>query len=339
MLELRNKTPLPAAIVPWLDHDGTDSAGVIVKSTFTIGRGRSVALAEEQAPLLRGDQFRGDPAETSLAYASDVSPPKLGTDLVLLGHAYAPRARATSGDVTFQVGRYRKVARVSGDRRFTRGGGRWLIAGPVAFESIPLTWERAFGGRDCSHPSPDRQAVEWRNPVGAGFVASRNSSLIEGLALPNIEDPRTPITTPESVAAPCGFGFTASHWLPRRSYAGTYDDAWKRTRCPYLPRDFDPRFYNAAPEDQIATPHLSGGEPVEVQGASADGPLAFTLPQLRFRVEAVVQGRSTEHAMALDTLVVEPDQRRVLLTWKASVPCARRFLSLERVTISVEGLA
>jgi hypothetical protein len=339
MLELRNKTPLPAAIVPWLDHDGTDSAGVIVKSTFTIGRGRSVALADEQAPLLRADQFRGDPAETSLGYASDVSPPKLGTDLVLLGHAYAPRARATSGDVTFQVGRYRKVARVSGDRRFTRGGGRWLIAGPVAFESIPLTWERAFGGRDLSHPSPDRQAVEWRNPVGAGFVASRNSSLIEGLALPNIEDPRTPITTPESVAAPCGFGFTASHWLPRRGYAGTYDDAWKRTRCPYLPRDFDPRFYNAAPEDQIATPHLSGGEPVEVQGASADGPVAFALPELRFRVEAVVQGRSTEHTMALDTLVVEPDQRRVLLTWKASVPCARRFLSIERVTISIEGLA
>jgi hypothetical protein len=39
-------------------------------------------------------------------------------------------------------------------------------------------------------------------------------------------------------------------WLPRRSKAGTYDNAWLKDQWPLPPMDFDYGYWNCAPEDQ-----------------------------------------------------------------------------------------
>src|SRR5262245_21222552 len=98
------------------------------------------------------------------------------------------------------------------------------------------------------------------------------------MALPILEDPRALIKTPRDTPAPTGFGFLGRAWQPRLAFAGTWDERWRQDRCPLLPLDFDERYHNGAPADQIATPHLAGGEPVAVTGASPRGELRFDLP-------------------------------------------------------------
>ena len=61
---------------------------------------------------------------------------------------------------------------------------------PVPFVTMPLVFERAFGGSDHSDPSPRYQGSEVRNLVGVGFHKNSDASAIEGTPLPNLEDPR-----------------------------------------------------------------------------------------------------------------------------------------------------
>ena len=63
----------------------------------------------------------------------------------------------------------------------------------------------------------------------------------------------------------------APHWLPRRAWAGTYDDAWRISRAPYLPADFDARFF------QLYSPATGGlfvAEPVTHANAALNAPEA-----------------------------------------------------------------
>jgi hypothetical protein len=38
----------------------------------------------------------------------------------------------------------------------------------------------------------------------------------------------------------------------------------------------------------------------------------------------------------LDAVVIEPDDRRVSLTWRASLSCPRRFLQIEAVVVDLQ---
>src|SRR4029079_3507430 len=51
-------------------------------------------------------------------------------------------------------------------------------------------------------------------------------------------------------AAEGGWAAIPAHWSQRARFAGTYDDAWRESRWPLPPEDFDPRFFNVAPIDQ-----------------------------------------------------------------------------------------
>jgi len=65
--------------------------------------------------------------------------------------------------------------------------------------------------------------------------------------------------------------------LPRFNSAGTYDQRWEEQRAPYLPDDFDERFYQSAPEDQ-QIPYLQGRERVVLVNLSPQELVMFTLP-------------------------------------------------------------
>ena len=126
---------------------------------------------------------------------------------------------------------------------------------------MPLVFERAFGGSDNSHPDPGHQGAELRNPIGVGFHRNDADWTIQGSPLPNLEDPYSPISSWRDTPAPMGLGFIGRGWQPRIRYAGTYGEAWKENRCPFLPADFDERYFLSAPPDQQLA-SLEGGEPV-----------------------------------------------------------------------------
>jgi hypothetical protein len=111
----------------------------------------------------------------------------------------------------------------------------------------------------------------------------------------------------------------SSHWEPRASFAGTYDERWVSERAPLLPRDFDRRFHSAGAPGLVSPSHLRGDEAIRLLGLSPGGALAFGLPGFA-PSEVTVQLRSSRPlplTSRLDTIVVEPDEGRVQLAWRS----------------------
>ncbi|GAB4229307.1 MAG: DUF2169 domain-containing protein [Deltaproteobacteria bacterium] len=334
MLELHNRTSFPIAIVPALDKEGRDYAVVVVKGTYDLrGDLSTTPVSEVQVPILLGDVFHGEPGKSSVKYESDTCLRKRGTDIVLLGHAYTRGNRRTSVDVTVQSGRLARTVRVFGDRHWYKSPMGWAISPPEPFVKIPLVYERAFGGGEMTDPPREGGPYEPRNPVGTGYSFAGRKEHLEGLPVPNLEHPGFLISDWKDKPPPAGFGFIGRSWTPRREYAGTYDAAWEKDRMPLLPADFDERYFNGAPAELVSDRHFAGGEPVRILNASAAGELAFHLPTFRAEITASIRGKPADHPAVLDTVVVEPDEGRILLTWRATIPCHRSFLAVDWVRV------
>ena len=329
MLQLENQTPFKATIAVLPDRSGVDTLYVIVKATVTLRP--NLSLAKEQMPLTLADEYYGEPLTSSLRYSSEMHLGKTGTDVLLIGSARAPGSRPVRRmQVSIVVADRRKTILVTGDRVWRDG----QPTDPQPFESMPLVWERAFGG---FHRRGEKTLAEERNPIGRGFSGGRSADEMQGLPLPNLEDPAAPLQQVGQTPAPACLAPIPPSWLPRRAFAGTYDERWQRTRAPYLPEDFDPRFFQSATPELTFDRFLQGGETVRVDGVTPDGPLAFALPDARLNVAVTVAGSPQTPPVNLETLSIEPDDGRACLTWRAAVPCDRKALQVEKIVISRTG--
>lgn len=333
MWQVDNRTPF-AADRGWVrDRDGAEIWLVAVKATFDILPDGSVAVSDQQPPVLRMPEYLGEPGNSSIRYDADLVLTKTTTDVIVVGHAYAPRGEPVAYvSVGFKVGPVQKVLRVVGDRHWS--GSK--PSAPQPFERMPLTYEAAFGGVDKNSEAPGRD-FEWRNPVGKGFAMSANTAA--GLALPNIEDPKAPILSWSDHPAPAGFGAICSHWQPRVGYAGTYDDRWMNTRQPLLAADLDDRFFQSAPIDQQAPYFLRGGEPVVLQNLTPGGLAKFFLPRLFLNFETLFYDgtRELHRERRLHTVILEPDIPRVSLVWHTTLPCHFKVQKLDRTVIALKS--
>jgi len=101
-----------------------------------------------------------------------------------------------------------------------------------------------------------------------------------------------------------------------------------------LPDDFDERYFNAAASGLVSPRPLLGGQPVELDNVSLSGDLRFWVPKRRIDVDVAIRAEVTRHLATLDTLCIEPDERRVVTTWKVTVPCPRSFLHIRYVRVT-----
>jgi len=330
MLQVCNRTPFAAMLGVFPDPAGVECVYAAIKATFDLHEG-APRLAVKPARFLAADVFWGDPAKTSLRAAADVTLIKPCTDVVLAARAVAARPVGEM-DVCLAVGPVRRTVRVFGPRRWARGEGGWCITEPEPFERMPLRWEYAFGGvgRIEEGRPPEHEA---RNPVGAGFHASYEEDF-QDRPLPNIEDPEQLICQPLDRPPPAGFAPVAPTWMPRRAYAGTYDAQWQKSRAPFLPADFDARYFNTAATGLAAPGYLVGGESVTLSGCSAGGPLRFDLPRASVELEWDFDGRHIEAAAKLDTVLIEPDFARLQMVWRACLAVDKRVLRMRQLTVS-----
>jgi len=324
VLQLVNESPFKATIAVFPDRTGIDTLYVIVKATVTLQP--HLALAPEQLPLVAADEYYGDPASSSLKAVSDLHIGKPGTDVLITGHARAPRP-TTEMNVLVTVAERQKALRVVGDRVWRRDG---TPSDPEPFTEMPLVWERAYGG---VHRGTDKVLAEEHNPVGCGFLGERELAELEGSAAPNLLDPAAPQDKLGDAGLPACFAPCAPAWLPRREFAGTYDAAWQRSRAPYLPEDFDPRFLQCATGSLRFERFLQGTEPVHLAGMTLSGPIEFAVPTVRPQIDVVVAGSPAAPRAELETLWIEPDDNRATLTWRANLPVDRSVLKVEKVTI------
>ncbi len=333
MLQLDNRTPYAAERTIVMDKAGAKSWVVAVKATFDLGQNGVTALADAQLPVLYSPEHLGDAGTSSIRYEADLIPSKRATDVLVNGHAHAPGGRPTSAvDVNLRVGHVNKRLRVFGDRYWGVGfPGRLRASSPVRFERMPIIFERAFGGWDQTDPDPARQKLEPRNPIGSGFaIAERH---LEGRPLPNVEHPTQLISSWSDRPAPAGLGAIASYWSPRLEWAGTYGDAWAKHKLPLLPDDFDDRFHQCALPDQQVQGCLRGGEEIALDNLSEFGSLRFALPKIYLAFSTRFGKERVEHRATLQTVVIEPDARRLVMVWQTSLACHHTLDLLDRTVV------
>ena len=336
-METINSTGLAATSLFITDRHGADNLVVVVKGTWRIHRDGTLSIADEQMPVRLEPVYHGEPSASSLIHDTDAVLEKPGTDCILLGQARAPRTGVISVDVSFAVGPVRRIARVYGERTWMRRMWSYSISRPTPFESIPLLWERSFGGTDRSWPDPAGHEFCLANPVGRGWLARKSMLEIDGLRLPNLEDPTCLVRKPADRPQPTGFGPVPAHWQPRAGYAGTYDDRWRNHRCPLPPEDLDPRFYAAAP-GLASAGHLTGAEAVRVENAAKTGRLRFALPGVKPRVTVRFSHAEEELAMALDTVIVEPDEEKLVLVWRGKCAVHGRVHQIRQIDVRLRHL-
>jgi hypothetical protein len=336
-MEVVNPTPFLMDRMVYLDKKAAERLVVVLKGTWTVSPRGDLRVAEKQDAIHPGEEFRGEPGESSILKEAELGPVKPSTDVFLHGSAIAPRAGTCSMDVSFRVGPAGRTARVFGERRWNTVMGVESIEGPKPFESVPLVYENAFGGKDVSAEDPKHHGEEARNPVGRGFRSDKSNAIFEGALLPSVEDLRALISKPGQGMEPAGFGPVGRHWMPRRLYAGTYDAKWMDERMPLLPEDFDDRFHNAAPAGLVVPGRLKGGEPVEVAGCTPEGRLAFRLPRIEPWAKVLVGDWGKSIPLELDSVTVDTGAMEIRLVWKGDVPVHREVAAIRSITCLLEG--
>lgn len=326
MLQLKNNTPFAATMALFPDLQGVDTLYIIVKASFNIGS--KWTLLDKQVPPVAEDVHWGEPGLSSIRYASDFHIGKQATDVIVNGQAYADAANTRQMDVSAEVGAISKTIRVFGERVWQQG----KISAPQPFERMPLTYENAFGGTVVI--DGEAREHEARNPLGRGFVGKAKRA-VDGMPLPNLEDPRQLIGNPEDQPMPACFGTVAPHWEPRASRAGTYDQQWQQSRSPYLPLDFNPQFFNAAHPELVYPGYLVGGEPVTLRGLHAQGDLVFSIPQVKLVSQVFVRNRVENPPFNMETLLIEPDHLRLFMVWKAAMRCDKESLKIRAINVNL----
>jgi hypothetical protein len=337
MWALENRTPFEAERSWVQDKHGVQHWIVVVKATYDIGNGGSLALAETQEPVVRVPVHRGDPATASLVYEADIVGRKVATDILVNGTAYAPAGRPVpSVEVRVRVAGIDKALLVTGNRLWYGKGAGVSMTSPQPFESMPLTYERAFGGFDRTDEDPALHRLYDTNPAGTGF-ATRAKHLHES-AVPNVEYPAQRIREWTDHPAPAGLGPIDRWWSPRRQYAGTYDEQWFQERLPLWAIDFDDRYHQSAPADQQAGGFLRGGEPVELSNLTPGGVLRFALPKVHLGFTTFFGRDARHHQGQLDTVIIEPDQNRLMLVWQSLLACHHDvdYLDISRVFLKTD---
>jgi len=332
-VKLVNYTPWSHLLFERRDHADRPLGVLALQGTFAIESGKPLRALPEQDDVPVGDEYRGDPATTSLRRAGATATFKPKSDILVDAVARAPQGRpATTWPVRIRVGRLCKDLMVRGPHHWVHRRLRgWTTTAVEPCLEVPLTYERAFGG---SHRLDGELVEEPRNPVGTGFVP------------PGI-DTHAPIPAPQVVAtdepthvagrryAPQGCGPLPSYFEPRRSRIGTVDSHWLDTKWPVVPDDFDYAHYQSAHPDLVYPGYLEGDESVELVHVAPEGRSILTaLPRWRvWTLLRLTNGRMLPWPTVLDTVffdVASEDvaAHRAYLTWRAVFPLE---LGLRRV--------
>jgi len=341
-------SPEEQMLLPGQSPAGEYILAVLVKRTYQIRPGQSCVRLPIAAKLVKGDKFYGDPRITPVQFETDLIPFKLATDVVVIGKAYAPGGQpAAELTCAVQAGRARKELVVTGERRcIFQNNAAPRFTEPAPFVQMPITYDRAYGGVDIrsepgtSYPYP-------RNPLGRGFVVRNLRESVDGLVLPNVEDPLQRITPAgiitgeyarwEQQPMPQGLGWYSKCFYPRALLAGVmpadrpfeqmmrkeYEkavppeqlDLYRQTGLP----DMDFRFFNGA-SPGLVVPYLNGDEEIQLDRLTPEGRLSLRLSGDRPAIEIDIGFGPSKPQVVMHTLTIRSDERQIDLVWRGSVP-------------------
>lgn len=332
---------------------GDPVLSVHVKRSYDFEAAGGCHLSDIQSPLLDLGIHDGEYDEP------DIILHKLGTDLIVHGSAYAPNGQPVRGMIAgIRCGEFERVFLVQGDRRCTvRSGGKLEFSEAEPFRVMPLCHTRTYGGSDLTVPVPESDelldvmvpeaCIYPRNPTGCGYAVTGEREHVDGLKLPNVENPSDPLTPERLVSGgpehwwkqplPWGCGPYAINWYPRSLYLGGVprhmpedEREIEEVRRGWVPRGqrmrfdqagmaelFDPRCADAA-SPGMTLPVMRGDESITLSGMSEAGEAIVQLPRQQPDMLVKFFGRTYELAVALQRVIVDVDLRRFSLVWRGA---------------------
>jgi hypothetical protein len=338
-MELINATRMVAGYNLGLEVSGRELLVVVIKGTFVLPRaGEPVRLADEQLPLVMADTFTGEPGFSAPVYEIDYAPRKHVCDVLLVGSAHAPEGRqVTRMRVGVRVGPMEKAFDVVGDRVWRAGLTGISASSPKHFTTMPISYDVAFGGADRRSEDPSEHDAYLPNPVGRGWHKHLKSVWVDGTPLPNTEEIGKAVSSPGDKHTPIALGPLARGWPQRARFAGTYDEQWLAEVFPFLPKDFDERYYQAAPQDQ-QLPVPKGPMEVVLSGFTVDGARQFMLPHFEAPVHVFPKrGEREDYSATLDTIAFEPDRERFTMSWRVARPLRKSMHEIAQVLVGRKG--
>jgi hypothetical protein len=311
-MHVAGAAPLEVGSLVWQEGSLPPWLTVVCKATYRLLPGESI-LAPDREPIYAEDEpMGGDPARGLYAPA-DLVPRKARADVVLVGHAYAPRGEPVRSLVArLVVGPVDKEIEVFGDRVWTREG---VLREVGRFARMPLSYDRAAGGPGTANPLgvPTGPAAE-PDPLGA-------------VGLPNLVPPGGGSEGRDDLIAPVGFGPLPASFPERWTRVGrqVVGAGGAVALDAPLPEGFDFGYFNAAPSDQQA-PLLRDGERLILQNLHRDHARLMTaLPAARPRAFAERAGAPPrEVGLRCDALWIDTDRALCTLTWRGQLALASR---------------
>ncbi len=327
-METFNQTRFVHQHTMGMDAEGREYLSLVVRGTFDFpDTPRAVPQpSAAQTPLVMADEHTGEPGYSATLWETDFAFRKPHTEVIAQGAAYAPGGRpAERVRVGIKVGDWLKQFDVVGYREWRNAGVAVLPTQPVPFTRTQFSYDTAFGGPDRLDPDDPQPNVYLPNPVGRGFATPRNQDRINGLALPNTQAVGQEIRSPYEDYAPMALGPMGRGWPDRIRYGGTYDENWVDNIFPFLPPDFDERYYQSAPQDQWMPP-LRTGASVVIVGMTPSGREEFTLPDVNLPL-TIFRGRDKclEKVAVADTLIFDCEARTFSLVWRVEVRIRRHM--------------
>lgn len=328
-MKVWNQSGFPHEFTMGMDKAGHEYVVVVAKGTFDFPEtpGGPVRRSETQVPLVMADTFTGAPGFSATLWETDFAFRKPRCDVVANGCAYAPNGKpAQRAVVGIKVGAWSKHFEVLGHREWRAIGPLFTATAPEPFLRQPFSYDTAWGGTDRLDPDDALPASYAANPVGRGWSRPRNQGRIPGLALPDTQAVGEEIRSPFGNYRPMSFGPMGRAWPGRIEFAGTYDQAWIDNTFPFLPADFDERYFQMAPPDQ-QTECPRGGEEVMLVGLTLSGREQFRLPPAGLPMTLFKGADEDWQGDVLpDTILFDPENRRFSLVWRAARRLHRTIL-------------
>lgn len=325
-MQIYNQTRYVSEFTQGMDPAGREFLSLVVKGTFAFPDGPRdrPRACKEQRPLVMADEFTGEPGFSATLWETDFAFRKHRCDVILQGAAYAPGGKpAERVRVGLKVGGWSKTIDVLGDREWRNVGPKAVPTRPRPFLRQPFSYDTAFGGPDRLDPDNDKPDVYRPNPVGMGWSDGRNPDRLPGLPLPNTQMPDEDVRSPYGTYRPAAFGPIGRGWPQRLKYGGTYDQNWIDHIFPFLPPDFDERYYQSAPEDQQIDPPAPLTE-VVIVNLTPNRRETFRLPRTDLPI-TVFRRRDIvfEKTVRPDTLIFDTEARVFSMVWRIDVPILR----------------
>jgi len=298
--------------------DETDlGCALLVKATYEIRDDRLELATDAPWPI------HLEPLDTPYGtFPGEIASRKPKTDVLVLGKAKGPGGETVRQmTVSVSVGSFRHSLAIFGDRRWERSAAGLRATEPLPFREMPIVWANAFGGMLATAvgdmPNTD-------NPAGKGFFLDEKEG--DGVPLPNVEDPNALIRSPKDLPKPVG-------WAPYPLAGGVRMAKLRGEDGTPLPAEsVEPWIMGWAHPDLIVeTP--AAGTRIEVQGLTANGPISALVPAFPARVTLVNGEEERSLTPRLDTLIVQAEERRLVVRWRAAATFEMRPREVRLVRI------